>query len=321
MVHRFALPVLLASLATLASTASAADTIASGSASVTGLSYHLVDLDPNDGIAPSIIFNDSYVGIAAVTGTGTSQQLTPVSEWVRTPGDLFTSAPAALVSSSGNATGSYNSNSAAISTTLTGANLNAMPTDLGEYGYVKTLTAGSGMLYGKDEYPDYPGVLVPMNPGQSAFTLSANTALVIDGQWHVNAGLDLTQLAPGAFLNSVQANAWSAYFVNHVAAGVALKLDNDQDGVFAYNSIALSQSLDGNGLGELIIQRESDQNDAPFSVQIDNASSASANGMLILGAVADYTVSVAVPEPGTWALMGLGLMGVLVTAGKRRRAA
>lgn len=315
MVHRFALPVLLACLAT---TASAADTIASGSASVTGLSYHLVDLDPNDGIAPSITFNDSYVGIGAVNGTGTLQQLSPVSEWVRTPGDLFTSAPAALTSSSGDATGSYNNNSASISTTLTGSSLNTMPTSLGEYGYVTTLTAASGMLFGKDEYPDYPGLLLPMNPGQSAFTLSANTALVIDGQWHVNASLDLNQLTSGAFLNSVQSNAWSAYFVNHVAAGVALQLDNGQDPVYAYNSIGLSQSLDGNGLGELSIQRVSDLNDAPFSVQIDNASTSSANGLLILGAVADYAVSVSVPEPGTWALMGLGLMGIGSVARRRR---
>lgn len=318
MVQRFALPVLLASLATLATTASAADTIASGSASVTGLSYHLIDLDPNDGIAPSITFNDSYVGIAADTGTSANQQFTPAGEWVRAPGDLFTSAPVNWTSSSGNVTGNYNSNSAAISTTLRGADLNAMATGLGGDGYSVTLTAASGMFYGKDEFPDYPGVLIAYNPGQSSFTLSANTALVIDGQWHVNASLDLNQLASGAFLNSIQANAWNAFVVNHVAAGVALQLDNGQDGVFAYNSVQYSQALDGNGPGELFSQRDSEQSDAPFSVQINNASASSANGMLILGAEADYSVSVAVPEPGTWVLMGLGLVGIGVVARRRR---
>lgn len=317
MIQRFALPVLLASLATMTSTASAADSIASGSASVTGLSYHLIDLDPTDGVAPSITFNDSYVGIAAVT-TAWANNMAPVGEWVRTPGDLFTSAPANLVSSGGNVTGSYNTDSAAISTSLRGAELNAMATRFGEDAYSVTVTAASGMFYGKDEFPDYPGVLIAYNPGQSAFTLSANTALVVDGQWHVNAGLDLNQLTPGAFLDSIQANAWNAYFVNHVAAGVALVLDNGQDDVFAYNSVQLSQTLDGNGPGELFTQRVSDESDAPFSVQINNASAASANGMLILGAEADYSVSVAVPEPGTWALMGLGLVGIGAVARRRR---
>lgn len=316
MIQRFALPVLLASLATMTSTASAADAIASGSASVTGLSYHLIDLDPNDGVAPSITFNDSYVGIAAVTSAW-ANNIAPVGEWVRTPGDLFTSAPASLVSSGGNVTGSYNTDSAAINTSLRGQELNAMATRFGGDGYSVTVTAASGMFYGKDEFPDYPGVLIAYNPGQSAFTLSANTALVVDGQWHVNAGLDLSQLAPGAFLDSIQANAWNAYFVNHVAAGVALALDG-VDSVFAYNSVQYSQTLDGNGPGKLFTQRDADQSDAPFSVQINNASASSVNGMLVLGAEADYTVSVAVPEPGTWALMGLGLVGIGAVARRGR---
>lgn len=317
MIQRFVLPVLLASLA---STASAADGIvASGAASVTGLSYHLIDLDPTDGIAPSITFNDSYVGIGAVTGTWINQyQVT--GESTRTPGDLFTATPANFVSSSGNVTGSYNTDSASINTGLRASDLNAMASSHGTDGYSVSVTAASGMFFGRDELPDYPGVWFPLNPGQSAFTLSANTALVIDGQWHVNTGLDLSQVQPGAFIDSIQANGWSANFVSHSAAGAVLQLDG-MDAVVAWNSHDLRQSLDANGLGEVFTNNENDQADSPFSIQINNTGTSSANGFLALGAAADYTVTVAVPEPGTWALMGLGLVGVLVTAGKRRRAA
>ncbi|KGM40393.1 hypothetical protein JY96_11110 [Aquabacterium sp. NJ1] len=319
MIQRFVLPVLLASLV---STASAADGIvASGAASVTGLSYHLIDLDPTDGIAPSITFNDSYVGIGVVTSTWTPQSQA-TGESTRTPGDLFTATPADFVSSSGNVTGSYNTNSATINSSLRASDLNAMASSYGTDGYTVSVTAASGMFFGRDETPDVPGVWFPFNPGQSAFTLSANTALVIDGQWHVNTGLDLTQVQPGAFIDSIQANGWSANFDSHSSAVVALQLDDgNEGGVFAWNSHDLTQSLDGNGLGELFTNNVNDQADSPFSVQINNTGTSSVNGFLALGATADYKVTVAVPEPGTWALMGLGLVGVLVTAGKRRRAA
>lgn len=311
MIQRLVLPVLFASLA---ATASAADGIvASGSASVTGLSYHLIDLDPTDGIAPSITFTGSYVGVGSVTSTWSDSpwSFVPVGDSVHTPGDLFSSAPASYASSSGNVTGGYSSNSAAINTSLSMTDFNALASAGSEGGYGVILTAASGMFFGRDDHPDYPGVWVPLNPGQSAFTLSANTALVIDGQWHVNANLDLSQVTPGVFLN--------AFVTNHVSAGVALQLDDGKDGVFAYNSIGLQQSLDGNGPGELVIDRMSDAPDSPFSVQINNTSASSVNGALVLGAEADYNVRVSVPEPGTWALMGLGLVATGLVSGRSTR--
>lgn len=324
MFQRFVVSALLASLA---ASASAADLLpVSARASVSGLSYHLVDLDPTDGVTPWIKFNGSYVGAGSFSneGLGSVYDRAYTVDGSVNSSDVFSAAPTNYVSANGLVTASYGPGTAAVSSQLDSNELNRVAgnalvlTGTGDTYNLETVGV-AGMAFGDILAPELPGVPLP-SPTSWAFTLSANTALVIDGQWHVDAHLDLSQVKAGAFLNGVQATVTS-----FAAAGVMVgDIFNGEKGMdVAFNNVQLSQSIDANGVGALDARWLGEpQTDGSFSVRFDNVGIDAFNGGLIAGGITEHQLLLtpAIPEPATWALMALGLTGLVATQRSRQKA-
>lgn len=323
MVRRLALSTLL--LSSFASV-HAADGLIPGtaSASVTGLSYHLIDLDPNDGIAPSIQFHNSYV----LTGDAKASGTTGVLNDNLVSGDLFSSTGGTYQSSSGEVLATYSPASLTGNVQLSSASVqNLNGTDGGAVGDTARYFWGGGVGtgFGTTTYVDGISAPVPIPMpavGDSAFTLSAHTALVIDGVAKVSTSVDLTKVASGALLDGIHTGALTAdlYSDAGVMAFVIDANGNSGDSFQLFSSSA--QSLGPAGVLAIEGKPLSDSNETPFSLRIDNTTADLLNSGFLLGVGGQATLNVhvvPVPEPASWAAMALGLVGLFGVARSRSR--
>lgn len=273
--------------------ASATDTPQLGTSSVqlTELRYYLIDLNPDDGIDPTLTFNgtpsvrlfaslegssdDSRLVSSNPFDTGASRQVAQVgSSWAIVEGNSLSASSDIRINQ---ASGSPYSNLA------TGSN-------------VATVSTPSGGL---------------------SLTLSAQTALVVEGHAMASLHNDLTVLGsvPDAEINSSSEASISA----------RLKLERDplQDSIFSKYVYQTSTLMPMAGL--FTDASNPDALNETFSLSISNTSNTSARGLLSLGLGATNTVSVrmftsSIPEPGTWATFALGLAGMALVGRQRSKS-
>lgn len=306
--------------------------------SVSGLSYRLIDLAPDDGIAPSLVFStNTKVGLATYAGDPSNLSTMMLA------GGVFNGVSGQLMSSGGTTQASY-------SPGLISASLSVGADELQSQGYA--YQAAFIEIHGTVLTDDYP---FPVEgEGDLSFTLSPHTGLVIEADVSVRHAVN-----PAAYLGSAQAQALadnqealSAYSF----AGVYMSLGQ-------FNDLAAPEGFQAQYASEADFFVEKgysfDQGDE-FSLERRTLVVGIANGLdtaqaltfrLEGGAMIDFFtrltdspvdpvdpidpidpvdpvdpigpiggggVTPAIPEPSTWALMGLGLVGV---AGASRRHA
>jgi len=275
---------------------------ATASASISGLSWRLIDLDPNDGIAPSISFSalaaDGSMRLA-VSEAAVAAQLLGTEEILRA------SAPAPF--------GSFGP----MSKSLAG---------VGEASAVGT--AASALVTASSTTP----ILRPDQDGLAAdsfaavsladeqrlpwcsgwcpnFTLSARTMLVVEATGSASAHLPGDAGAD----DEAQAQVSLALIGNTSAGGSPFGRQT------AYDEIEFRLEGPGTQDGSLLNQA--------MLVSFENGTGADMTGLLLVrtwasttlyGVVDPTGMLTPVPEPGTWALMlaGLGIVGL----GARQRS-
>lgn len=162
----------------------------------------------------------------------------------------------------------------------------------------------------------------------SGYTLSAHTRMVITGDLVMSTQLDSAAITgmyanlPGAWTLTANAS-FSAYV--QTESGVSLQtnaMSDYTDTRFGFSTqdwywrADATQMFTGNGMGELAAFN--DLPDGHFQMEIVNNGDTDVSFQLNSIAYTNAIIS-AVPEPGTWALMALGLVGIAAAA--RRRSA
>lgn len=308
-------------IATAAATMSAhADTSAiTGSASLTGLSYHLVDLDPNDGVTPWITFDSSsFVGAGSAVITVDALNNTLINADPHTsPGDIFSSVPGSYQSPNGAVSFTYGPTGASAAVNISGANLGQLQ---GGDQPMYTISGLAGTTYGSQYMSDF-GASIPTS-GDVSFTLSPNTMLVIDGQVQASLSVDLTQIPQGsALLQGVQAGQYTAHAMSFIGAGAGFVSVTGEVLTSQITMLSVAQDLDASGVSWAGSPASDSSALTPFELTFTNDSTDAKSAGFVAGAGVLAGVSfdaVPVPESGTWALMALGLLGV---AGAVRRRA
>lgn len=325
-------------LSTLPVIARADDTspiVSSSSVTLSNLHYELVNLQPNGGSTPTVSFD--WTGQLSTTN-GSSGPLTDASQ---TYGNTLL--PASPITLSGT------NNSTSISTTPNGATLRSVTT-------LQNLQAGGEQITNDPgfhalNWNNYNSAGLSLsNPNSVAggfldradfgqFTLSANTALRITGTVTSTSSLDLTPLlnaltaGTSGTAETITASANSNGFGFGVAPNVQLllgKLQVNQDNTGNESSLGVQGSAFALYNANLSVSNAqptaSDSNSQAFELVFTNLHDTAQTGDLMLSLNASSGIYAgmsyvipdvpSIPEPSTYALMGLGLVGITLT---RRR--
>lgn len=294
--------------------ASAAGPLFEGSASLTGLSYQLIDLDPNDGIAPSITFKSDQgnmfaTGLRRMVDTNNQQpsfvgNQYPASDW------LMPSGPVHISSTDGLSWASSGPDSLRAGVSVGIQDVQDLPAAF-DGSTQRALevwgdaSAGTSLQLPYDDDGHLP------DPSYATFVLSAHTALVISGHARAATSVDVANL-PWALPSNDETQTPSFF---SAAAGIG--------GAFALTP-ALSYS-DAQFQDAYISAQWTPGSDAAasserdLSITLRNLQDAAAPGVVLLSAYSILTVATpAVPEASTAAQLLLGL-GALLALARRQR--
>lgn len=276
--------------------------LSTGSAWISGLSYHLEDLDASDGVIPWVHFNQvgAYAGFYQPND----------AQHVLLSGDIFSRPIGSVTSQSGELSAgssgtAYSSHSQLKASTIQG--LDGVGRPPGDWLYYDS----NGVVSGYGSSVDDSGVPSPMI-GDHAWTLSANTALVIDGTTQVKADVDLRQLTQGTLVQNMAAGSYGVQLTMMAFTTVQLSatdLDGLTFGDSAEANVSARQILDASGLSSASDLPLSDSLRNTFSVRLENVSANDLSGHLFVGvgSVSTLESTSPIPEPGIWSLMALGL--------------
>ncbi|HEX5354648.1 MAG TPA: PEP-CTERM sorting domain-containing protein [Aquabacterium sp.] len=206
----------------------------------------------------------------------------------------------------------------------------SLPTDLGSAIKQANNQFTNASLTANELFNDAHRDVYTQVKAYSTYTLSAHSKLVIQG------GLDFSMQIDSAAISSLFGNiegartlTIDASFRPYVSSDSAVALQTNAMSSFAdtkfgstaqywYWGAHATQSFTSSNIGE-----RTDSNDLPqghFEMEIINSGDTDATFSLNSIAYTHAIISaIAVPEPGTWALMTLGLVGIAAAA--RRRSA
>lgn len=302
--HRLALTACACAALACAQSAQAS---ASGSAELTNIRFTLTDLDPNDGIAPSYTLITNQ-GSTTITGVG-SFIFTPAPDTDLGLDQLDTAQMHfGGVGSTLQSTASQDG-AEVISQTLNGTyliNTNLGSGLTGNQFYMGGAGIGSGSIY--DE------VIVPLGlpaSGSVAGLLSANTQLTVsaDVSLHLQGVIDCF-------------NCVSEYHF----IGASLSAHGGSDPYFSYFDASASQHLTFDQMGDDTLHEIYNESyNGTLSLDYFNESDGTSQDpkevRVLFGVTTIGTWQAgAIPEPGTYALVGIGL-GAAAWQARRRKPA
>ena len=275
--------------------ASASSTpLGSASAQLTDLSYRLVDLDPDDGIAPSITFTTgNQVRLFAEGGFSNSRE---TLGWLSNPFDAATALSTVAV----------DGEQAAIE----GNSLSAR-SDI----FIGDAVANNALLAtGQHQASVASRGSLGTSPFTQGWTLSARTALVVEGRALATLNNDLTSLLP-----LVDKDIHSS---STASIGLSLEAERNPGLQASFSKFVFKNSrLDASGN---IWTDASDPAalDETFVLTLSNEGATAMKGRLGFGVNAVTSLSVTtltspVPEPSQWALYLMG-MAMLPLVARRR---
>ncbi|MGC4061867.1 MAG: PEP-CTERM sorting domain-containing protein [Aquabacterium sp.] len=295
--------------------AAASPVISTVTSRLSNLQIELIDLAPNDGIAPSITFNGSGVWDAygGTPVTLYSNGLLPSSTVTHTSTDgstVLTASPSGIE----------------ITSQLTYDALQSNAAETAYDGYYRingSLGIGHGLDLTNLSAPD-------LGP---SFTLSPHTLAIVRGNlstsWTLDGQAIASQLDP-------KYSTWSVTALGSPNVEVGLQYGTEfrdanggiQGGVYAGGDAALSPPVYSvAGSDNTSFQSNQASHDFMFSIaNVGDGSEAGTVAMSISTGLT-YTVSgfgidpngviAGIPEPGTWMLMGLGLVGIALARRQR----
>lgn len=162
-------------------------------------------------------------------------------------------------------------------------------------------------------------------PGPATFTLSAHTTLVLKGEATLKYTFDGSSI-PGALAGTI----YDQYDIGPNTAGAGVSIwfmptGQNYDTVSPNASFSLGLGAPAAGIETGGPSLQTAQKHQSFEIRLTNDSNKAMTGTFNLDLLADgsnyvlFRNSSVLPEPGTYALMGLGLVGI-ASASRRRRA-
>lgn len=283
------------------SNAAHAASISTNSAWISGLAYHLEDLDADDGIAPWVQFH----GVGVSAGYYTEQE---GSHHITLGTDVFARPIGSISSASGEFTLGGSGTAYTASGLLDASsvqNLSGVGAQASDWLYYNSAGVLSHYGSGLDE----SGLPSPVN-GEQAWTLSPNTALVIDGVTQVNAAVDLGKFTQGSLLQDMVAGQYGLQLTSQAFTTVQLYTGSGEDGFGDSADFMASarQVVNSEGVFGDPDFAASDSFRDSFSIRLANTTAGELKGHFFLGVgLANILDVTPIPEPGTLALMSLGL--------------
>lgn len=301
-------------LAITAPTAWAQTAAVRGQATLSDLSYSLVDLDAADGVAASIAFQplQSAPGTVYIGELATIPNERNIVEDTA-PFNLFANAGLSAGLPSGRAAVTVTNNSVAASAQLSMDDVEGVLREEFLYngwsGY--TTTAGTTNLIEP----------IPATPEYANFILSPYTSLVLEGTMDAQSFFETSSIDP-ALLAAAMSGPESKLYVD---VGGELSLSAYlQDGTFveAQHYSFVNHGFDASGWQSDGLVQEA----INFRLELTNNTDQSQAGMLRYFAVANTAANLmlgpSIPEPATWAsfALGLGFLGAAVARQRNRDA-
>ncbi|MBA4110986.1 MAG: hypothetical protein C0487_15485 [Leptothrix sp. (in: Bacteria)] len=301
-----ALTAMLASLPVQA----ADQVLASASASLTNLQIQVIDLTPDDGIAASVTFS---LGVLVSDHFEAGAEASDIS---RTTFDLNALSSTGWTGTVSTGTYSFSSSALSLTSEAKASELHAAMSNI--YSPGNHVTGFSKSLYFDVVAPEVSLYYTP-------FFMGANTAVIISGNAVTTSSSAAVPSGELASLFDPAVSDISQLAVETSASGyVQLSLDGQgrprADTGYPNSVQVLSYSEQGvEGTDGPWVQS------SPFFLSLENASSETTTDAFVLSLRVDVSAGViapdlstpAIPEPSTYALMGLGLAGIGLA---RRRA-
>lgn len=302
--------------------------VAQASVTLSGLSFQLIDLTPGDGIAPSLSFQTE-----GVIDSWNSVYDEASDSWLHSgptySNSLLPTTPVNYTTPDGLSTVTSTSTSVTLQSQLPLSQV--LPplsppdgTGTGNYAYQWTET-GTDLVVG-----------APFVGGYQSFTLGAGTGLVLQGTLSTHITVDSS-----AVQNEMEANGYETWhlegsgrssgsFVMTAKTNALFDIDGNYTGQVLQqgNNVYLDGArwfwYGSNEDNTMLNQSESQD----FEFTVVNFGDSTLTGVLALQLDVYSNVGVSagrfittIPEPSTYALMGLGLVGIAAVARRRRHTA